>query len=277
MSSELTENRLRFARLVTAPEPALDLARACLLIAAEADPDVPFQPTLEQLDELAARVAARDSGAPGLESRLDVLHGVLYGEFGLRGDQTDYYDPRNAFLHEVLTRRLGIPITLAVIELEVAWRVGLPLHGIGFPGHFLVGGPHGLVIDPFARGRRLGRDALEELLLGGRPAQRSDRVLPAPLLRPATKREILARILYNLRAMYMRRHAWTDALWTFDLLAILHPDDRELSRDRALVLGRTGRFRAASQALERYLAEQPGAADADAVRRALAGFRARLN
>ncbi len=270
-----TENQLAFARLVATPEPELDLARGCLHIAAEAHPALDFRPTLGQLDRLADRVA-RQQEREELEERVAALHRVLYRDYGLRGARRDYYDPRNCFLDDVLARRQGIPITLSVVELEVAWRVGLPLFGIGFPGHFLVGGPGDLVVDPFDQGQRLELTDLQALLRG-HGGSLGPSPFPRALLRPATKREILVRILNNLRGIYSSRHQWSDVLWTLELLIILHPSDRELNRDRAILLGRTGQFRAATTGLERYLDENPDGDDAELARRALGVFKGRLN
>lgn len=271
------ENRLAFARLVAQPETRLDLVAGCLHIAAEAQPGLAFKPTYERLDRLAERTES--FGTEGATSdRLTALHRVLYEEHGLRGDHVSYYDPRNSYLQEVLERRVGLPITLSVVEIEVGRRSGLRLHGIGFPGHFLVGAPGGAVIDAFDRGRLLSREDLEALL--GRvhhPHDAGRLPVPASLLRPTTKREILTRILSNLRGVFLRRQDPHALLWTLELLAILQPAEWALTRERALLLGRMGHSTAAAAALERYLEEHAGALDDPAVRKALATLRSRLN
>lgn len=289
---EPSANRLDFARLAARPEASLDLATGCLHIAAEAYPGLSFGPILGELDLLAGRVRERLGGEAStaeIGAALAALHAVLYGEYGLRGDRESYDDPRNSLLNDVLARRLGLPITLAVVELEVAWRVGLPLHGIGFPGRFLVGGPGELVIDPFDAGRRLAPDDLEALLRRARreptrhePGAAAIPValpvaLHAALLRPATKRGILGRILRNLHGSFVRRREWGSALWSVELLGILDPDDPDLLRDRAVLLARAGRFAAAVAGLRRYLEARPDADDAELVRRAIAAFRSRVH
>ncbi len=272
--------RLAFVRLVAGDDAAIDLARGCLLIAAHAYPGLETAPVLEELDRLANRVTDRmeRAGSRGEDARLAALHAVLFDEARFNGDRLDYYDPRNALLNDVVERRLGIPITLAVVELEVARRAGIELHGVGFPGHFLLGAPDGTIIDPFDRGAVRTHEDLRAMLRHGHgPGAPQPGPFPSALLRPATNRGILARILSNLRGMYAGRHDWSSALWVVELLGVLHPSDDHLLRDRAMLLGHAGQFRAATQALEAYLAAHPDAPDRDTMERALGLFRGRLN
>lgn len=277
--------RLAFMRLVAADDDSIDLTQGCLLIAAHAYPDLDRAPVLRELDRLAARVVVRNRGGRAADQGTDpdaaglaAMHHVLYDEAGFNGDRLDYYDPRNALLSDVVRRRLGIPITLAVIELEVARRAGIALHGIGFPGHFLVGTPAGTIVDPFDRGAVRTHDDLRRMLRHGHgPGAADPSPFPTALLRPASKRGILARILNNLRGMFAGRHDWASALWAVELLGVLHPSDDHLLRDRAMLLGQAGQFRAATRALEAYLAAHPDAPDRDTVERALGLFRGRLN
>jgi len=183
------------------PDEDLDLAACALLIAEIERPGLPAATYLGVLDELAgdARAAAR----PG-ESRLDATRRHLFVEVGFRGNQDDYYDPKDSCLDEVLTRRLGIPITLSVVLLEVGWRLGLDLAGVGFPGRFLVRAREAgreRILDPFGGGATLDRPALEEHLARaiGLPAR-----LAPEHVRTVGKREILARMLNNLAAIYRR-------------------------------------------------------------------------
>lgn len=268
-------------RLVAGEDATIDLGVACLHIAAHAYPGLEPGPVLQELDRLASRVHARTPAGvhePGDEDSLDPLHEVLYDEAGFNGDRLDYYDPRNALLNDVIQRRLGIPITLAVVELEVARRAGVELYGIGFPGHFLLGTPDGRIVDPFDRGRQRTHDDLRRMLHHGHgPGANDPGPFPSSLLRPATNRGILARMLNNLRGMYAGRHDWVSALWAVELLGLLHPGDDHLERDRAMLLGHAGQFRAATRALEQYLAKHPDAADRDTLERALGLFRGRLN
>ena len=184
------------------PDDDLDLAACALLIAEVERPGLEAATYIEILDELAAD--ARAAARPG-ESLLDATLRHLFVEVGLRGNQEDYYDPRNSCLDEVLTRRRGIPITLSVVLLEVGWRLGLDVAGVGFPGRFLVRAREAgreRILDPFGAGATLDRPALEEHLERaiGRPAR-----LAPEHVRTVGKREILARMLNNLAAIY--RHA----------------------------------------------------------------------
>lgn len=280
--------RAQFAELVARPDPLIDLVTACACIAAEADADSDPRALHETLDALAEEVrgqlapalrqlARRDSGirtGAELDAILAALHRRLYHELGLAGAPRDAWEPRHTFLADVLRLRLGLPIALGVIEIEVGRRVGLGLFGIGLPGHFIVGGPDGRLLDPYGGGRMLDEDDCERVIqeaLGRRvPFQRS-------MLRPASNREIIARILGNLRGIYLSRREWGPALAMLELLVILDPDDPGLRRDRALLYGRCGRFSDAVQGLDRYLEEVPEASDQEEVRTARAIFGGRRN
>ncbi|MGC8634027.1 MAG: SirB1 family protein [Candidatus Limnocylindrales bacterium] len=280
--------RAQFAELVARPDPLIDLATACACIAAETDADSDPRTLHETLDALAKeargeltpalrQLARRDSGirtAAELDAILAALHRCLYDELGLAGAPRDAWEPRHAFLADVLRLRRGLPIALGVIEIEVGQRLGLSLFGIGLPGHFIVGGPDGRLVDPYGGGRTLAEDDCERVIheaLGRRvPFRRS-------MLRPATNREIIARILGNLRGIYLSRREWGPALAMLELLVILEPGDAGLRRDRALLYGRCGRFSDAVQGLDRYLQEMPEASDQEEVRIARAIFGGRRN
>ncbi len=280
--------RARFAEIVTLPDPYIDLATACACIAAEADPGVSSRALHDELDALAERVrselppylgeaARRDSGirtAAELDAILDGLHHVLYEELALSGAPRDAWEPGHTYLSDVIRLRRGLPIALGVLELEVGWRLGLPLYGIGLPGHFIVGGPEGRLIDPYSRGRTLSEEDCEALMRDalGRPVP-----LRRSMLRPATRREIIARLLGNLRGIYLSRREWAPALGVLELLVILDPEDPALRRDRALLYGRCGRFTDAVRGLDRYLEELPEAPDLEEVRIARAIFGGRRN
>jgi regulator of sirC expression with transglutaminase-like and TPR domain len=265
----------RFARLVVRPEPEIDLAVAALVIAGQGRPPIDEPAALGQLDGLAERVRARlDAGDPPTVVA-DRLHDVLYREIGFRGPRaSEYDDPDNSLLDRVLARRVGLPISLAIVELETAWRIGLPLVGIALPGHFIVGGPDGLLFDPLDGGRSLSHDDCQVLIR--RSIGDGVRFHPG-MLRPVGRRAILARVLRNLRAAHLGRRDWAGALDAVDLLLVLEPTDPEHGRDRGLLLGRMGRFTEAKGALRRYLDERPDAHDATDVRRVLGIFAGRLN
>src|SRR5512136_2010247 len=151
-------NLARFARVVDRPESAINLAEAALLIAEDAYPRLDTDAYLRRMDELAEPLADRVRPDSSLLETVEALNGHLFGDVGFRGNEKEYYDPRNSYLNEVLDRKLGIPITLSIVTIEVAARNGLRLDGVGFPGHFLVkcpatGGLAGdLFVDPFNGG-----------------------------------------------------------------------------------------------------------------------------
>jgi len=267
--------RARFARLVAHPEPDIDLALAALVIAGHGRPAPDEGAVLDHLDGLADRVRLRlDAGDP-TDRAIDRLHDVLYREVGYRGPTAaEYADPANSLLDVVVSRRIGLPISLAILELETAWRLGLPLVGIGLPGHFVVGGPDGLLADPVAAGRRLTPDDCQALI---RRAIGDGVLFHAGMLRPAGRREILTRVLRNLRAARLGRRDWPAALDAIDLLLVLEPTDPEHGRDRGLLLGRMGRYGEAVRALSRYLDERPDAHDVSDVRQVIGIFGGRLN
>jgi len=272
-------NRLWFARLVARPEPEIDLALGALHIAAEGRQDrgAPFDPaaSLETLDALADRIRIHVDERDPAERLLEVLHQVLFGELGFRGPRfAEGHDPDHSRLDLVLERRVGLPISLAVVELEVAWRLGLPLFGIGLPGHFIVGGPGDLLIDPADRGRLLTRDDCQALM---RRALGEGVLLNAGMLRPASRREILARMLRNLRAAHLARRDWPSALGAVELLAIIEPTDLDHGRDRGLLLGRVGRYTEALAELRRYQEARPDAFDHDDVAKVIGIFGGRRN
>jgi regulator of sirC expression with transglutaminase-like and TPR domain len=220
-------------------------------------------------------VRARLDRGDGPEVMLARIHGVLYVETGFRGPRAaEYHDIRNSQLDVVVTRRIGLPIALAAIELEVGWRLGLRLQGVGLPGHFIIRAPNGTLVDPAAGGRSLTPDDCQALLkhaLG-------DRLLFHPrLLRTAGRREILARMLRNIRSLHLSRRDWPAALSAVELLSVVEPTESDHGRDRALLLGRMGRFTQAIDGLSHYLVERPEAPDQDDVRQVMAIFRGRRN
>ena len=262
-------NRARFARLIARPERDLDLAHGALLIAADGREDVEPDAGLGHLDDLAERVRVHLDLGDGTGRILDTLHDVLYREMRFRSPAPAPLDPDLSLLDLVLERRTGLPINLSIVELEVAWRLGLDLHGIGLPGHFIVGGPDGLLLDPADGGRRLTRDDCQALV---RRSLGDGVLLHAGMLRPAKRREILARLIRNLRAAHLHARDWPQALGAVELLRLVEPTSGEHLRDRGLLLGRTGQWSAALVDLRQYLDEQPEAADRDDVVRVIGIF-----
>ena len=265
----------RFRAAVSVPDHAIDLGEAALLVAAQEYPQLALEPYVRRLDQLAERVGDRLANETAGPVVLGELTRVLFQEEGLRGNDQAYYDPRNSFLNDVLDRKLGIPITLGVIVLEVGRRLDLPLEGLGFPGHFLVryrGEAVSLLIDPFDNGRIRFEDQAQELLdrvYGGMV-----RVKPQ-FMREISRRQILERMLRNLKGIYLNAKEDFRALGVIELLLVLRPEARGEVRDRGIMLARIGRYDEAIQQLELYLDFAPGATDAPRVREYISRLSAR--
>lgn len=268
-------NRGRFARIVARPDAQIDLAGGALCIAADGRPDLDPAPTLAALDDLATRVRLRVDRGDDDDTTIARLHDVLYREIGFRAPTAaEFHDPLNSDLDRVIARRIGLPISLAIVELEVAWRIGLSLHGIGLPGHFILGGPTGTLIDPAGGGRALTPDDCQALI---RRSLGEGVLFHVGLLRRAGRREILARVLRNLRSVHLARRDWPAALGVVELLLIVEPTDPDHGRDRGLLLGRMGRFSEAIACLARYLEERPDGHDVRDVQQVVAIFAGRRN
>lgn len=261
-----------FRDLVKGPE--IDLAGAALAVARIEYPDLPPIRSLAELDELAARSAVSTAG--GGRRALDRLCDFLFAGEGFRGNAEDYYDPRNSCLNDVLDRRLGIPITLAVVIMEVGRRVGLEISGIGLPGHFCVGARIGgelLVLDPFGGGRVLERAEAEAVASRavGRAVKLTDEHFA-----PTSKAQIVVRMLRNLEGIYARREDWTKALAVIDRLLVVDADAPTHLRDRGTVLIKLGELHRGASEWERYLTRYPQARDAAAFKEELRRIRQTL-
>jgi regulator of sirC expression with transglutaminase-like and TPR domain len=255
----------RLLRRYLAQEP-IDLARAALAIAREEYPDLDEGRYLRLLDRLAEGVQSGVPAGATPERRVGRMNTYLFHEVGFSGNQSDYYDARNSFLNQVLDRRLGIPLTLSIIYMEVGRRCGLRVEGVGFPGHFLCkvhleGGE--LVVDPFHRGQLLGVEEIKRRLS---TAVGSQLKFDPRLLRAATPRDILVRMLQNLRSLYQERNDMPRALSAVDRLLMLAPDNIRGLRERAQLYEQLGGSAAAAADLEKVLQLEPGASDASALR-----------
>jgi hypothetical protein len=255
-----------FAAAVEGPDEEIDLARASLAVSAGADPGLDPAPSLDALDGFAARV----SGLDGLRAR-------LFQELGFTGNTADYYDAENSFLNRVIERRLGIPLTLSIVTLEVARRAGIDLQGIGMPGHFLVQDrTTGAFLDPFNGGEVLDGQGCEARW---REASRAGPDVPfrPTMLAPATNRAILARMLMNLANIYRQKGQFRDLEWVLRMrLAI-----PEVARDEALSLAEAlsamGRFGEAAVELEARAAGDAEPKRSTEFLTAAKRLRARLN
>ena len=259
--------RERFAALAAGPDECINLAEAALLVAQEEYPSLDVGRYLGRLDELAA------GAQPGLgpcktpAEQVAWLNHFLFTDCGFKGNKKRYYDPRNSFLNEVLDRHTGIPITLSIVYCEVAQRLDLPVHGVGFPGHFLVkyvADPE-IIIDPFF-GTVITVEECSKRLQGVYgPQARFD----PDLLRVASAREILVRLLSNLKQVYVERNDHLHALACVERILLLVPDTARELRDRGILYQRLECYAAALRDFERYLALAPSDAAAQTIRETL--------
>jgi regulator of sirC expression with transglutaminase-like and TPR domain len=270
----MAEDRYKnFRRAIDCPDDQLDLGRAALAVAADEYPALRAETYLTRLDQLAA--AARDcsAGESNPYRLLASVNHVLFTREGYRGNRDDYYDPKNSFLNDVIDSRKGIPITLSVLYMEVARRVGLKLDGVGFPGQFLVkylGNEEEIVIDPFDQGEVRGVEELQQLLdglYGGKVAFRPE------FLAPVSNRQIIQRILNNLKTIYLNQKNFLKALSVAERLVILDPTSASEIRDRGLLYLECECFQQALEDLEAYLSLAPDANDADEVREQMGVLR----
>ncbi len=247
---------MRFRDLAKLPDEEIDLGRAALLMATMQYPDLDVENGLARLDGLASAVRERMGEATGDFKQLEAMTRYLYGELGFRGNHDEYYDPRNSFLNDVLERRLGIPISLAVLLIEVGKRAGIPLFGIGLPGHFLVRHARHveLLMDPFDKGRIVTRAECVEIL-----SRIPDQVAFEPaMLKPVGPRQMLVRMHNNLRAIYLHNGQIAEAIRVFDRLMQLEPAVAQHRRDRGVLRLRVEDPEGVSD-IEQYLEESPDA------------------
>jgi regulator of sirC expression with transglutaminase-like and TPR domain len=255
----------RFADLVQGPEASLPLDEAALLIAATAKSELDVDAVLEAMDELADQIPA---------PTLDGLRALLFRDLGFGGNPDDYYDPANSYLDDVLARRVGIPITLAVVMMEIGRRVGVPLWGVSMPGHFLVRDKvdPDVFVDPFARGRVLDRDGCAARF---HAVQGPGSVFDDSFLEPVGKRAILVRMLANLETVATMRgeRVLLERVLT---LRVSMPDAGLVEhRKAAAAMAASGHVREAATLLESYAARD--VEGADAARTVAHELRARLN
>jgi regulator of sirC expression with transglutaminase-like and TPR domain len=258
----------------------LELDRAALELARIEFPQLQCDPFIGMLDAHAVELGGRLDGRRSGRDYVEAANDYLFGELGFRGNTANYYDPRNSCLNEVLTARTGIPIALAVVYLEIGRRLGQPVCGIGLPGHFLVqyrGSDFTAFIDVFGGGRFLTAGECFDVArkAGGTPRENDAR-----LLAPVSKREIVIRMLRNLRNVYLMRRSYGKALETLNLLLEADTGAAEEFKQRGLVHLRRGNLAAACADLERYLRLAPDAPDSEEIAKQLRAARngqARLN
>jgi len=277
-----------FAQAVARDDARIDLAQACLMIAQDAYPRLDVERYLGEIERMALRLRGGLPQDLGAEERVMALNEFLFEDLGYWGNTEDYYDPRNSYLNEVIDRKTGIPLTLSILYMEIGRRIGLPLQGVSFPGHFLVrlrlrGGM--LVLDPFSGGAPQSESELRQRLQRVIPEGLSDNVPVAELpldqfLEPASNRQILARMLRNLKGIYRETDKPERMLDVLNRMLVVSPDASAELRDRGIVYQRLECYRAALQDLKDYAEREPDAPDQDDVRvrlMELSALCARLN
>ncbi|MBN2319333.1 MAG: transglutaminase family protein [Acidobacteria bacterium] len=266
MIVNIIKARQSFAEMAELDDAAFPLDRVALTLAMEEYPGLDLLQYLKRLDTLAARaevLIGRDRTPAGI---IECINEVLFVQEGLRGNSEDYYNPQNYYLNEVLDRKLGIPITLSVVYMEVAKRIGFPIAGLGFPEHFLVkhmAGDREIIIDPFNLGRTLTMKDCQELLdkMG-----KSDESMNPTLLQPMGNRAIITRILYNLKGIYEQNEQDYEALSVIEKILLLNPGIPSEVRDRGLLYMQAGLFAKALSDLEYYLAHSTGSRDLSSIK-----------
>lgn len=257
--------REEFEAFARRAEEEMDLVEGALLVASEEHPHLDSAAYRRRVGAMAEAVRRRAAPGAPHAALLAALNEVLFQEEGFRGDRETYYDPRNSLLDQVIDRRLGIPITLSILHIAIGRQIGLPLHGVSFPGHFLVlcRGPEGeFLIDAFEGGLRVSVEEARERL---RRIQGPEAGLDPGLFEPAGPRQILYRLLNNLKNIFMRVHEPGRALGCVERMLALAPGSATDLRDRGVLLLHLDFPDLARRDLERYLLEQPGTGDAGSV------------
>lgn len=272
----MTSQALDYFASLVQQDDSIPLFEAALAIAQDADPQLDLAATQVEIDKLAATLQRRLAPDASSIQKLRLLNHFFYRELGFAGNINNYYDPDNSYLHRVIHTRRGIPISLAVLYMELAQQIGLNVKGISFPGHFLMKlsvQAGDIVLDPF-NGASLSREELEERL---EPYfAQHDYLEEVPLsryLNAAPPREILVRMLRNLKTLFAEHMQWDRVLDVQQRLMILLPDDISERRDRGLAYANLECPQAALQDLEAYLAKQPYALDAEVLRSKLPELR----
>lgn len=253
----------RFAELVSSEQ--FNLAEASLLVAQDVYPDLDIPGYLGRLDDIASAIGKRIADDAFAEQKVLALNYYLFNELRFVGNVDDYYDPRNSYLNDVLERRTGIPLTLSILYLEVGKRLGLNLKGVSFPGHFLVklSVKRGqLVLDPFIGGEAQSEAELRQRLAQVMPAGEAGKVPIDRFLNPASSRQVIARMLRNLKNIYLQAEQLEQALAVMHRMLLVMPESAEELRDRGLLYQRLECFRPALSDLQNYLRRRPQAPDA---------------
>lgn len=262
MIQSVLKAQQKFREIAALEESVFPLDRAALAIGLEEYPELKIDEYLKKIDSLAARVEVLVGEDRSVSAVLEGLKEVLFVQEALKPNQEDYYDPRNSFINDVLDRKVGIPISLSVIFMEVARRLDFPVYGVGFPGHFLVKvheNQRELLIDVFNRAKIITEKDCQELLdqiYGGSVA------IQPSFLQSMSKKSIISRMLFNLKAIFYQREDYYKALTMVERILMLNPGTPSEIRDRGLLYMQTSLFAKALADLNYYLQAAPSPDDA---------------
>ncbi len=272
-SSDITQ---AFAALVRSEieDERIDLLRAALTFARMEDSALDIEHYVRRVDALAKRVAAKIKDPDDPLQMIAAINAVLFQEEVFRGNTVDYYSPRNSFLQHVLNRQMGIPITLALVYMEVAQRVGFPLYGVGMPGHFLlkhydVSG-HAILIDAFERGSIVSEEDCRQKL---KTIYSGQVTLQPEFLLPVTRRQMLTRMLNNLRSVYLSQRDFRRAVQVVDLILVIYPRSPEDVKQRAALRYNLNDYRGALSDFDEYVKMSPDASDAEEIKQTALSLR----
>lgn len=260
----MTEN---FEIIATLRDNDIDLSRAALLIAKDEYPHLDVTSYMRQLDHHAMQISRQLPPGTGIKETLAHLNHYLFNDIGFRGDKENYYDPRNSYLNEVLDRKCGIPITLSIVYIEIGKRLGLNLQGVSFPGHFLVRlnvNNGAIILDPYYGGISLSEDELTSRVCD--VTREANFFLLEDLIKPASNRAIIERMLRNLRGAYLQDQQHEKALRSADRMVFLSPDNPEEYLIRGAIYKELECFKPALRDYRRYLQMDPEAYKDDAIR-----------
>ena len=259
----------RFATLVRQPDDKINLAQAALIMATDEYPELDVPHYLDELDAMAEQLRPRfDISAPTID-QVSLLNDHVFGTLGFRGNRDEYYDPRNSYLNNVLDRRLGIPITLSVVYMEIGRRLGCPIFGVAMPGHFVVKWKTDdtlIFIDPFNEGQIIGQFALP---LNMNTADQKAMMARLRWMESAGNKQILARMLSNLHSIFIKGAAYERALPVLEKILILQPHATEILREAGVLAYRLKQYRRASDFLQEYIQRESNVDEAGKMRAVL--------
>ncbi len=265
-----TSSEVSFMELMKQPEPGIDLGLAALLIAADDYPELDPGQYISRLDEWGAEARDRISRSRSLAESVQIVSQFLFEGLGFEGNRDNYYDPRNSFLNDVMDRRLGIPISLSVVYMEVARRAGLDVVGLNFPGRFMVKVVHPagfeIVVDAYEHGQVMEAEDCQRVL---DELSNNTMAFHPMLLRAATTKQILVRMLNNLKLIYVQSNYYRKAIRTIDLVLAAVPNSPPELRERGLLRAEVADFQLAKEDLTAYLDRMPSAEGSAQVRQTL--------